>query len=59
MVEATSSKESLPYATVPKWIFLKTISFCVNVPVLSVKRYEIRPSSSGMVVERTTVPGDS
>ena len=35
----------------------RTISFCVRVPVLSVRRYSTRPSSSGMVLVRTTVPG--
>lgn len=29
----------------------------INKPVLSVRRYEIRPSCSGMVLARTTVPG--
>ena len=34
-----------------------TISFSVRVPVLSDSRYPIRPSSSGIVLLRTTVPG--
>lgn len=47
----------MPYETVPKCSFLKIISFWVRVPVLSDSRYDTRPNSSGMVVERTTVPG--
>lgn len=35
----------------------RTISFLVSVPVLSVRRYSTRPSSSGMVLQRTTVAG--
>ena len=34
-----------------------TISFLVRVPVLSVRRYSILPSSSGMVLVRTMVSG--
>lgn len=34
-----------------------TISFSVRVPVLSDSKYPIRPSSSGIVLLRTTVPG--
>ena len=37
--------------------FLKTIWFCVSVPVLSERRYDTLPSSSGMVVDLATVPG--
>lgn len=33
--------------------------FCVNVPVLSLNRYSILPSSSGSVDVRTMVPGIS
>jgi hypothetical protein len=33
--------------------------FWVNVPVLSLRRYSIRPSSSGKVLVRTIVPGIS
>lgn len=55
----TSSIESCPKETVPRCNFLNIISFCVRVPVLSVSRYEIRPSSSGMVLVRTTVSGMS
>ena len=54
-----STENSYLYAAVPKWSFLNTIWFCVNVPVLSLSKYEIRPSSSGIVVERATVPGMS
>jgi hypothetical protein len=35
------------------------IPFLVIVPVLSVKMYSILPSSSGMVLVRTTVPATS
>ena len=34
-----------------------TISFCVSVPVLSLRRYSTLPSSSGIVLVRTRVSG--
>lgn len=37
-------------------IFLKTMSFLVNVPVLSVSKYYILPSSSGIVEFLGIVP---
>ena len=37
--------------------FLKIISFWVRVPVLSVRRYWMRPRSSGIVEFLGTVPG--
>lgn len=37
----------------------KNAPFWVNVPVLSLRRYSIRPSSSGSVLVRTIVPGIS
>ena len=39
------------------WFKTQTISFCVSVPVLSLIKYPILPSSSGIVLLRTTVPG--
>ena len=42
-----------------RWCSNITISFSVRVPVLSDNRYPIRPSSSGIVLLRTTVPGMS
>lgn len=40
-------------------IFLKTMLFCVRVPVLSLRIYEILPSSSGMVLFLASAPGMS
>jgi hypothetical protein len=36
---------------------LNVMTLRVNVPVLSLNRYDIRPNSSGIVLLRTTVPG--
>ena len=40
----------------PRWSFRKVISFRVRVPVLSVSRYSMPPSSSGSVDESTCMP---
>ncbi len=72
---ATSSIDSKPYDTVPMCSFFISISaycqylirpinmayspFCVRVPVLSLRRYSMRPSSSGRVLVRTIVSGIS
>ncbi len=52
-ISSKSSSLKVPYSSAN---FLKIISFYVNVPVLSVRRYYILPKLSGIFELRVIVP---
>ncbi|OMH85993.1 hypothetical protein AX774_g457 [Zancudomyces culisetae] len=55
----SSLSSSVNNTILPICIFFKSISFRVNVPVLSLNKYSTRPSSSGIMLALTTVPSIS